>query len=67
MSNANQIRVVLFVNDPIERVGQPNLSGKVTFEDGSEKTIELWKENANTKAGYLYKGRLVDPYKKSQD
>jgi hypothetical protein len=55
-------RVTLFVNDKKGRTGAPDLNGKLVTEKG-EYIIDLWKESANTKDGYLYKGRVTEKYK----
>lgn len=58
-------RITLFVNDKKGRIGAPDLNGKLVTEKG-EFIIDLWKETANTKEGYVYKGRVTEPWRKSE-
>ena len=66
-------RVSVFVETEKRSPGGPDLSGKVTMDNGDVLFIDLWKEAANTKVGYMYKGRVkpapapVQSFEKKED
>lgn len=52
-------RVTLFVHDKEGKFNEPDYRGYLETSKG-KYTVSLWKEDRNTKAGYILKGQVTE-------